>query len=410
MKNVFKQAMKIVACMAMSSLLFSSCGKESENDREYLAVKMSKNDGWSIIDKNGKVVVDDEYSADSDISAVYDGVYWIKTDGSFQLFNVKNPKKPLIDEEFAMVTEFSARRAAVSVIGKPIRIIDTSGKTIATLGKSVKRVAKFSEDGFAVFMNSDEKFGVMDKNGKVVIKAEYNYIVPFINDGIVLAQKNEYDEKVIILNTTGERLGTIDVEKYEPMGMYSEGKILVVNKDNNRQEVFNKEGRKLFTVDKSKVVDNDYYGYNVKYIDGYAIFRKDDKYGVVDSDGNTVIRAKYRFIINLGKGEFAVSKDAHKGGIVNAEDEKILEFNYSEVHDIKVGGNYLVKDGDEYLLIRRGGKNEILASFYAISLSLNECGFVDYIDNVTKGDEHNYYDTHNEICDTLVIDSVVCDE
>lgn len=376
--------MKIVACMAMPSLLFSNCGKESENDREYLAVKMSKNDGWSIIDKNGKVVVDDEYSADSDISAVYDGVYWVKTDGNFQLFNVKNPKRPVIDEEFAMVTEFSAGCAAVSVPDKPIRIIDTSGKTIATLGKNIKSVVKFSEDGFAVFINSDEKFGVMDKNGKVVIKAEYNYIVPFINDGIVLAQKNKYDEKVIILNTTGKRFGTIDVEKYEPMGMYSEGKILVVNKENNRQEVLNKEGRILFTINKSKVIDNGSYDYEVKYIDGYAIFRNDDKYGVVDSDGNTVIRAKYRFIINLGKGEFAVSKDARKGGIVNAEDDKILEFNYSAVHDIKIGGNYLVEDGDEYLLIRRGGKNEILASFYAISTNLYECGYVEYIENATK--------------------------
>ena len=391
----------MVSCVAMTTLLLSSCGESGEKNIDYLAVRVSEDEGWSIIDKNGKVVVEDEYPKTSYISAVYDGVYWVETNGTFQLFSVDSPKKPVIDEEFTEVTEFQAGRAAVFVQGEPIRLIDTSGKTVATLGKNIKGCTKFSEDGVAAFVTSSGKFGVIDKDGKIVIKAEYDAAMPF-GDGVVAALKNEKDKNVVMLDSKGKKLCTIK-QKYLCLGGFSEGKILIVNSESSasRQEIWNKEGKRLFIINNSSSIGDD----EAKYIDGYIIFRNDDKYGIVDSEGKTVIRAKYKHIINLGKGEFAVSKDGDKWGIVNTKDEEILGFYYSYALDATLGGNYLMKDGSEFLLIKRGGDNEVLGSFYAMSLSLYEC---QYVEDIAKDDAETDVYTDDTEDYPYVVDSI-CD-
>lgn len=337
---------------------------------------MDKDEGWSIIDKNGKVIVEDEYPSDARISKIYDGVYWVKSGDKYQLFSIDDPKKPVMDEEFDYATDFHAGRAVVAADNQPIRIIDTSGKTKLTLDKSVKRCGEFSEDGYALFVNSDKKCGIIDKYGKVTVKATYAFMTP-ITDGVVLALKKEEDEKekADILDTKGKKLGTINLKKYKIKEGYSEGKIVVRNtdSDNARQEVLDKEGKKLFTIKKSS--GNNYS----KYKDGYITFtNSEDKYGIVDGEGNEIIRPKYERMMNLGNGEFAVSKDGDKWGIVNIEDEEILPFEYSGVKDFMLGENYVVVDGSEILLLKKG-EQKPLATFYDVSL-YGASSYAEYID------------------------------
>ena len=381
MKKVLKHAMQVVLSLSVASLLFSSCGEKEENNFDYLAVQMSKDEGWSIIDSKGKVVVEDEYDKSSLISAVYDGVYWVYAGDKFQLYSIDIPKKPIVDEEFTRATQFHAGRSAVSAPNQQIRLINTSGKTVATLDKDIKRCYEFSEDGYAVVVNTDDKYGVIDKNGKELIKPQYEGMVYKVYDGVVLAAKKMDDKKVLILNTKGKKLGTIDTEKYDCGPQFSDGKLVVVNRnsDDRKQIVIDKEGKKLFTIKKSQGSNYD------KYKDGYLTFRNaDDKYGIVDTEGNEVIRAKYDNIINLGKGEFAVNKN-DKWGIVNTNDEEIIDFDYSGIVYFKLADNYVMKDGDEYLLIKKGSKNETLTSFYDISIG-GASSYADYIsvDNIVN--------------------------
>ena len=379
MKNIFKQTMLIISSMAMISFLLSSCGNKSNNDYEYLPVKMASDEGWSIIDKDGNVVVNDEYPSTDMISPIYDGAYWVYNGTTFQLFSINNPKKPVIDEEFTCATAFHAGLSAVSSKNRPIRLIDTKGNTVTTLGKNIKRCYEFSEDGYAVYMDSNDKYGIIDKNGKEVVKATYAYMVNFICDGVVLASKHSDDKYAIVVNTKGEELGKINTEKYNfTTFYYSEGKIVLSNKDDEkpRQVVLDKEGKCLFTIRKSSGSNDD-----ARYMDGYVSFKNaDNKYGIIDDEGNEVIRAKYDGIINLGNGEFAVRKDGNKWGVVNYKDEEILDFDYSYALSILLDGNYVMKDGNEYLIIKKGSKNEVLASFDETILYSPTSLFAYYVD------------------------------
>lgn len=381
MKKIFKQTLQAVLGLAMASLLFS-CGGTKENVVEYLAVQMEEGNDWSIIDADGDEVVKEEYSKDSRISTVYDGVYWVKSGDKWELYSIDNPKKA-IGEEYEEATDFHAGRAVVAAKGKPIKIIDTSGKVVKDLGKKVKVCCAFTEEGYAAFMNSDKNWGVLDKDGNTVIKAEYKNIYLYISDGVVLAQKKENDEKFLILNTTGKQLGKIDRNKYELGTGYSEGKIVVTTKgESPKQVVLDKNGNKLFTIKKSKGLSWS----TPKYMEGYVTFRNDDKYGVVDDKGDEVIRAKYDNIINLGNGEFAVEKN-DKWGVVNVKDEEIIPFDYDFAASIKLGDNYIMQEGKEFVVLEKGNSKPV-ATFYNASVEADS--YVEYQSKDEYDEDYGY--------------------
>lgn len=376
MNKVLKQAILAVSCVVITALTLCSCGKKSEYDYEYLAVKMSKGEGWSIIDKNGKVVVNDEYPSDATLSAVYDGVYWVQSGNTYQLFSVDNPKRPIVDEGFTRATDFHAGRAVVSAPNQPIKVIDTKGKVVATLDKDIKRCYPFSENGYAVIVSSDNKYGVIDQNGKVTIKPEYAYMEDKFSDGVVLASKQSGDNKFSVIDGNGKELGSIDSDKYSILGIYSEDKILVMTNDDNRRfVVLDKSGNKLFEIKKA---GGYIAGAEVKYVDGYIVFSNDEgRYGIANDKGEDVIRAKYNSIMNLGNGEFAVQKDG-KWGIVDADDNVIIDLDYDFAIGFTLGGNYCVEDGNEYLIVKKDNKNTVLTSFSMMSYSASD--YAKYID------------------------------
>lgn len=370
-----KTNMLLTASVIVATLLFSSCGKEkSAYNLDYLAVQMSKGDSWSIIDKDGNVVVKEEYSEDSEISEIRHDVYWVKSGGKFQLYNIKEPKKPVTDEEFTSVTPFYSGVAVVSNPNQQIRIIDTDGKTVATLGKDIKRCYSITEEGYAIISNQDKKQGIINSKGNVIIQPAYSFIHT-CHEGLVLAQKNEDDNTVLILDMNEVKQGEIDTKKYEtPSAYVNEGKIVVKNAqdEDGPYVVLDKTGKKLFEIKKSKA---SLYGYNY-YVSGYLTFENSDgKYGVANDKGEIVIRPKYEGIINnLGDGLFYARK-GDKWGVIDSEDNVLVDFDYDNGF-LRMGDNFLLQDGESYSLVNKEGKE--IVSFD--NTSKDAYGFVEYID------------------------------
>ena len=334
-----------------TTLMLCSCGKKKDNPNqfEYLAVQMSKGDSWSIIDKDGKEIVKEEYSPEAEISLICDGVYWVKEDGKLTLFSVDQPKKPLINESFSQATHFAAGHALVSNPNQQIRIINTVGKTVATLPKSIKTCDTFSSDGYAIYKDSEGKNGLIDTQGNIAIKASYAWMGSYA-DGIVLAQSQSDDKELLILDAQGKKLGTIDLDKYDSFSFFSEGKVSVRSKgDDSHPIVLDKTGKKLFDIKKANSF--------ALYQDGYAVVSKDGKYGLADDKGELVIRLKYDNMSNFGNGIFAAKK-GEKWGVVNAKDETLIDFDFDVIGGM-LGKNYIVKDGGELAIIGQDGKEII---------------------------------------------------
>jgi len=369
-----KTNMLLTASVIVATLLFSSCGKEKSGyNLDYLAVQLSKGDSWSIIDKEGNVVVKEEYPAESEISEIRDGVYWVKTGDKYQLYDIENPKKPVIDEEFSDVTIFSAGVAVVSNPNEQIRFIDTNGKTVTTLGKHIKRCYLLSEEGYAAYCTQENLWGIIDCKGKDVIKAIFSNIISW-NDGIVLAEKRTDNNLVILDIASNKTLGEINTEKYDRMFSYiSEEKLVVKNAGNEEGSyiVLDKTGKKLFDIKKSFARLGCLF-----YSNGYLVFgNEDQKYGVANDKGEITIRPKYDDLINnLGEGLF-MAKKGEKWGVIDSEDNMVIDFDYSD-RGFRMGDKFVMPDGNSYSLINRDGKEII--SFDAITAEHRS--YVDYVD------------------------------
>lgn len=353
MNQTRKLSMLKNACLLIAALAMGSCSKNSLPywHFDYLPVQMSSGDSWSIIDKNGKEVVKEEYPEDARLSPIYDGVYWVKTDGKYQLYSIDSPKKPISDKEWTRATAFKSGVAAVSEPNNPIRIIDTKGKTI-TLGKDIKQCGVFTDEGYALFVNTEGLFGVLDTKGKIVIKPIYERLYT-PSDGLVLAQKKAGDKNVIILDMKGDKQGEINLDKYYLLGeSYHDGKIIVRNADKESGNfiILDKAGKKLFDIKKAVAMYHSPY-----YVDGFLTFANDAyKYGVADDNGEIIIRAKYEGIYNYGNGTFAAKK-GDKWGIINEKDETIIDFDYDDWYGM-LGDNFIMKDGNSFSLLGKDGK------------------------------------------------------
>ena len=124
-------------------LLMVACNGSKTNEAyplpmKYLPVQLEGSKMWSILDlESGDVVVKDVYKAMP--SAVVNDMYFVMNDeGTFDYYNVADPKKPVNKEHFGSATEFGVEGLALaSLKGKPISIINEKCEVVKELSDSV---------------------------------------------------------------------------------------------------------------------------------------------------------------------------------------------------------------------------------------------------------------------------------
>ncbi len=350
--------------IAALSLLVSACnesGSRSNADkRDYLAVQFNNGDNWSIIDANGKIVVDGEYASDNDymikhreISLIYEGgLYWVMTNGKYCLYSLKSPKKPLVDDEYDEVTDFVDGYAFVKKIGEPIVMIDTKGNIVKTLPRDVTLVHSFSE-GLAEFSQCSQKydkesFGYLGKRGETVIEPQYQYSSSF-KEGMAWVKKESGYFQVI--DNKGNVLFELKGENYwlNSLDYFQEGKLSV-----------EREGTLVFIDEKGKEWPVPHRASShAHFCDGYAALECGDLTSsyVIDTNGEIIIRkGKYKDIYNLGDGFFAAKKN-ERFGIIDKEDNTIVDFTYVYAANFRLGNNFLMqKDNMHWVLVNPKGK------------------------------------------------------
>ena len=353
-----KNIIYIAVSMIAAAFLLGSCGKSnSEEDasahREYLAVGLSNSSHkWSIIDKEGNVVVETEYpTTGASISNVFDDVYWVRSNGRCQLFSVNQPNQPLLDEEHAHAADFIyCGYTFVATRKQPIRIINTKGETVATLPESIRECHSFGKDGYALVKDESRNFGVVDTSGKMTIEPSYSKLAP-LGDGIFLAELHQF------LDAQGNVLGEIDPQKYAVTNLGMEkGKMIVRNADSRQCCVINQRGEELFALPMAADAS--------PYRGGYAAFRDaSGLWGVLDDDGNVAVQPQYPMLFNVGGGDFIAMANCGFC-VINAKGETVVGFNYEKFDVEKLGENFVMGKSYKYMIVNRQG--EELATFKKI--------------------------------------------
>lgn len=165
--------------------------------------------------------------------------------------------------------------------------------------KSLKvTIEKINNENYFVMMENN-KYGVIDKNGKVVIDAKYDIVEIPNPEKAVFICKDNYDAKTKEYN----------VEVYDD----SQNRILY----------------QFYIVD---AIELNVANENGTYEKGVLRYKSKDKYGLIDFSGNKITNAVYDSIEGFQYREgILLTKKNGKYGIININGAQILKEKYDEI-------------------------------------------------------------------------------
>jgi len=345
--------------------LLAACGDKSET--RYIAVKKGSDKSWSIIDtEDGTVIADNEFA--NRPSPIVDGVFYVKNKkDKYEFYNIDDINNPFSDS-YISATYFNDGRAIVcKEKDKEFILIDKNGEEVASLSKKIKKAGAF-ENGMAIVVNEDGKRGFINTDGEIIIKMDYDIAEPYSKDGYAIVGKKDGNvTNYSLIDKDGEKQFSFKDDKYVPKGEFINGSIAVEKGDNI--VYLNKDGENIL-----KVGDNKSGAYGM-YND-MTIFAKDGEYGVKDDNGEIILKAKYGTVVPIKNGNFVVEKD-DKWMILDKEGEQLTEDDYAEIEIINKD-RYLVRNkaGGKQVLIDAEGKEISDESFAEVYYEKNPTNFI----------------------------------
>lgn len=303
-----------MALLAATSL--TSCGffsDDAEKGPEYIAVQVEEDGRWAFWNPEKGIVLADEFK--SEPTAVYDGMFSVKNeDGTYALyaFDEKTPKPVKDCEELYSVGYCSEGLIPVVHVGERISVIEKSGKKLFTVdpikGKEIEATSTGFYKGMLIVRNEEHKYGVIDKDGDVIIEPRFDDMFTFTSDLFVVAENKDADtsdswKAWSVVNKKGEVAFKLK-KGVTPVYSTDDGR-LFARDENEHIVIFDKKGESTKCPTKvSRIADVGK--------DAYVFANEDGDEGVMSMDGEVIIRAKY--------DDISITDE----GYVARQDEKLL--------------------------------------------------------------------------------------
>lgn len=217
------------------------------------------------------------------------------------------------------------------------------------------------------FLDFDEKYGVINKDGEEIIDTNFDMIqIPNPSKYIFVCMSNynaetgSYETK--IYNKNREELFT-NYEKVEAISRQESldnipyEKSVLKYKENGKYGLINLSGEKI-----TKPIYDDIQA--LEYKEGMLTVKQNDKFGIININGDEIIKVKYdgiqadQYSLNENhnkKAGFIVSiktNDGYKFGYINYKGKTLLETEYNEIARI----NYINDDESVYLVAFKNGQ------------------------------------------------------
>lgn len=223
-----------------------------------------------------------------------------------------------------------------------------------------KKVTISEEEIKYYILVKEQKCGVIDKNGTIVIEPKYSNVIipnPTMDVFIVTDDNTKYEA----INEKGERIldnydnvNAIELKMLSSLIPY-EKNVLIYQKNNYYG---------LVTIKGEKITDAKYEEISaVPYKEGYLKVKENGKYGVIDTNGKRVIKSDYADISSDNyyseKKQYDASgfilstktDDGYRYGYANSEGKILVECIYNEISRINSDN-----ENEIYLIVSTNGK------------------------------------------------------
>ncbi len=248
-----------------------------------------------------------------DLEGYNDGLIPIRQGEKWGYLNAQG--KLAIPAKYDHVTGFSSGHA-VATLNKNFIVLNTSGEE-SPVESSVVDVKEFAES-LAPYRAADKKFGYIDGNGKIAVRAKFESVGYFVGG---LAWAKSTDDQVGFIDKSGEWViqpqfttakefdpstGLARVKKGDTWGYVNKSGEFINVKDTDLWSDFSEglaEGRKggkvgFYNAQGEWVIQPQFDGSRA-FKNGYAAVKKGDKWGMIDKNGKIVIEPSYDRIMDM---------------------------------------------------------------------------------------------------------------
>ncbi len=156
------------------------------------------------------------------------------------------------------------------------------------------------------------------KNNKILLDNNYQSINYSEDSKLLILQK---DNKYGVTDLNGKQILSVDYEQIRIPGNY-----IIAVKD-GKQIIFDLAGTQKDNLAYTNILKTENENYSVT-VD------KNDKYGVINKEGDILIENKYNYIQYLYDNYFIVGGETGKSGIINEKGEEILPIKYEVIQKL----------------------------------------------------------------------------
>ena len=288
-----------------------------------------------------------------------------------------------------------------------VGVINKEGKKIIENKYTHIYIPNQSKDVFFCFTN-DEEYSVFDKNGKDIFK-EYESVMPInVSDTTMEMEKNvlsyEKNGKFGLIDYSGKKI--TDAIYEEVSSLKNKPGCIQVKKD-GLYGVLDSEGNTIIDIKYNSVKGDEYSSEKDGYLKtGYIVSEKTKSgiiYGYIDYNGKILIESKYESISRALEYEdddiYLIFMDRGKKGVIK-NDKIIIKAKYQSINYYDQTNIFIVNRNGKYGFFGSDGNEILKVEYENYSIAGN------YI-SVKKDDKSMLYDLHGNLVNTNTYRSVL---
>lgn len=267
-------------------------------------------------------------------------------------------------------------------------------------------------------LKKEDKFGIIDKNGKVIIEPQYyDIVIPNPKkDLFICTDSADYNKRVWKAINSENVQKLTEFESVEAIAINPLSSIVPFEKETLKYKDGNLYG--LITLDGKKLLPAEYEEItNIDYKEGYLKVKKEGLYGVVNILGKTIIKPQYFDINSDGyysdKNKYENSgfilqlktDEGYKFGYADNKGKVLFECNYNEIYRITEN----LDEKTSYLISSLNGKYGLIRDDKPILD--NQFDSIEYDNNtnlivVDKSNKQGVYNLQGENIIPIEYDSI----
>lgn len=293
---------------------------------------LAEKDGKRQLYKNNKILLDNNYQS---INYSEDSKLLIlQKDNKYGVTDLNG--KQILSVDYEQIRIPCNYIIAVKD-GKQV-IFDLAGTQKDNLAYT--NILKTENENYSVTVDKNDKYGVINKEGDILIENKYNYIQYLYDNYFIVGGETG---KSGIINEKGEEILPIKYEVIQKLDkndivqamignvleLYSKDMKNIVSMENGKLEI-NDEYIKVYSSNQTTYVSNDgTLKTNFEIFDNNIFAsEREGKWGFVDKDNNVVVDYQYDKVTEVNELGFAGIKKYGKWGVIDGKANIILEPTY----------------------------------------------------------------------------------